>query len=179
MCRVSLQHIVAVLILVSCSLAPSVANADFLQQLFGIVSPPITGDVPLTVNRRHTVPRRPHSARRRIAEHQPSRLANNSDGRPQLQQPVAILRDRTLHQGDALMAKDGIRIYSGPASATHDASEFLPLAQAHVTSAQRKQLMELDASKRSLPTRPGIVASKTSILVRAAQTAGKIRFVGP
>jgi hypothetical protein len=60
--------------------------------------------------------------------------------------PVAFLmHDATLRPGDAVMTRDGIRIFEGPVSAHHVRDDFSPLATAkNVESSTRAELAQVD-----------------------------------
>jgi hypothetical protein len=61
--------------------------------------------------------------------------------------PVAyLMHDQTLRPGDAIVTKEGIRIFEGPVSSHHLSSDFAPLREArNVGSKNRAALAQVDA----------------------------------
>ena len=49
---------------------------------------------------------------------------------PKLQQTTRLMDDRTLRAGDAVMTKDGLRIFTGEEADHRKASDFIPLRAA-------------------------------------------------
>ena len=52
------------------------------------------------------------------------------DDKPVLQKTTDLIHDKTLRQGDAVMTKTGIKIFTGRETATHSMAEFTPLDNA-------------------------------------------------
>lgn len=58
----------------------------------------------------------------------------------------AFMNDPTLRRGDAVMTKDGIRIFEGPVSTHHAAGDFVSLEMArNVGSKAKAVLSQVDA----------------------------------
>ena len=124
------------------------ARCDFLSDLFG-ARPSVPEGPALTVTRGRTAhPPRRKPSRSRVDAGPPA---------PKLQRTRDILDDETLRDGDALMAKDGIRIYSGGRSARHTAAQFVPLGSArHVGKDTRALLIALNDARRRHSGNPAV-----------------------
>jgi hypothetical protein len=93
---------------------------------------------PLTV-RMHKHRRPSGEALGRSARYTPEELKN-----------VTIYTDRTLVPGDAVMTKQGLRIFTGEPASTHTAEDFVALSSASkVAKTVRKELTAIDVASRS------------------------------
>lgn len=64
-------------------------------------------------------------------------------------EPVSIFEDRTLRRGDAVMTRDGVRIFSGSASWPHRPTDFVAVAETRgLDKATAKMLTDLDRAPR-------------------------------
>ena len=162
------------------------AQAGFFEDLFGSsASAPVqTASEPGVVARSHA-----NRPRRRVAHRDPKPdRALKVAASPVLQRTTDIFLDKTLRAGDAVMTKDGIRIYAGDkSSSSHEASDFVPLANARrVKKGARVALAAIDTAKGLDVGRNLNIASGRSVAVNAApsdtmpRNAGTaIRYVGP
>ena len=152
------------------------ARCDFLSDLFGTRQ--AAPEAPaLTITRG-----RPSS---RVPRRKPAR--SRSEARvetPAIQRTRDILDDATLRDGDALMAMDGIRIYSGGRSAKHTASQFVPLGSAaHVNKEARSLLLAINDARRRHPGSAAtahFAGAKPLSTLRATTGPQTVtRYVGP
>jgi hypothetical protein len=81
---------------------------------------------------------------------------------------AVLLNDRTLRPGDAVVTRDGIRIFEGPVSAHHRLAEFAPLGQARdVASGARSLLAALDApAGKMLPAQASVQPEPKAVAER-------------
>ena len=64
-----------------------------------------------------------------------------------LERTTGILNDSSLRAGDALMTKDGLRVFAGSSGTMHETSQFVPLDKArHLSKQTRVKLAALDAA---------------------------------
>lgn len=176
--------------------APATANAGFLEELFGGA---MTQPQPAAPSHEAPVaapsygygqgtyePRRPRPKKKVV-------VAKPKDEKPLLQQTTDLMRDPTLHRGDAVMMKNGINIYNGPQASVHNPRQFQPLDRAqHVPASDRTRLAAADTTRndplRKEKTAPDSLASGRSASMGTPITQGfkitdargnSIRYVGP
>lgn len=96
--------------------------------------------------------------------------------------PVAyLLHDATLRPGDAVMTRDGIRIFQGPVSSHHVWADFAPLATAtHVDSSARATLAQVDVREgETLPTQVAAQKqSKPKVVAQLPKSARRFALAG-
>ena len=179
--------VLAIGVLAGLAVAPSGAQAGFLDQLFGVFQAPVPAAPPSYDYGRAPSTLPSHYEHRHVRK----RVAVVSD-KPVLQKTTALMEDRTLRQGDAVMLKDGLHVYAGPEASTHDRDQFVPLDQArHVPQKERTELALLDTTRND-PLKhmgqPDTIASGRSASVGSPIVAGyritdakgaSVRYVGP
>lgn len=70
-------------------------------------------------------------------------------GKPKLQKTTGLMDDRTLRSGDAVMTKEGLRIFTGEQAAHHEKDEFVALRDApHGKKGARLVLAAIDDAAR-------------------------------
>lgn len=129
------------------ALAPP-ASAGFLDFLFEPPSPPAPLVQPYAEQAPVPEPRivRPPVQHRTAAAHADARKTASVPCCISGEDPVAyLMHDATLRPGDAVMTRDGIRIFEGPVSSRHVPGDFVPLAAAgHVEPKNRAELAQVD-----------------------------------
>ena len=167
---------------------PGTAQAGFFEQLFGAApqsAPPV-----LAPSYGYDGPRAfegapvPHRAKRKVAV---------ADQKPKLQKPTDLMHDTTLQNGDAVMTKDGLRVYIGDeGAAKHKRDDFEPInAVDGMPKQERNALVAMDTTVND-PLRgaltPDTIASGRSASVASPVSAGHavvdprgktVRYVGP
>lgn len=144
----------AVGIAILASAAP--ANAGFLDFIFKPQSAPAPAAVEIPAAPVGAPLAQTHVKDERIARTAPhKKLAAEIEPRKPKrapcckpgEDPVAyLMHDETLRPGDAIVTKDGIRIFEGPVSSHHMSSDFTPLRDArNVDSKTRATLAQVDA----------------------------------
>ena len=168
--------------------APTCAQAGFLDQLLGVFQPPAPVQQPQPSYGGYASPTmHVFSERRRVRKH----VAAISD-KPVLQKTTGLMNDRTLRAGDAVMMKDGLHVYVGPASSTHDLDQFVSLDDArHLAGKERVKLAAMDTAHDDPLAHgetPDTIASGRSAAVSTPIVAGyhitdakgaSVRYVGP
>ena len=173
----------------TCGLA-SEAQADFFGDLFGLSAPAPVQPAPETNVGARAHGNRQRPVRQRVAHRHPkSEKASKVAANLTVQRTTDIFADKTLRPGDAVMTKDGIRIYAGDtSSSSHEASDFVPLADAHhVKKSARLALAAIDTAKGLDVGRTLNIASGRSVAVESAKSSNitprdggtAIRYVGP
>ena len=166
--------------------APTGAQAGFLDQLFGVFQAPAPVQQPSYSYDREPAAS-PFSERRRVHK----RVATVSD-KPVLQKTTTLMADKTLRAGDAVMMKDGLHVYAGPAESTHEPDQFVSLDEArHLSGKDRVRLAAMDTTRNDPLTSgstPDTVSSGRSAAVSASISVGyritdakgaSVRYVGP
>ena len=179
--------ILAIGVLAGLATAPTGAQAGFFDQLFGVFQAPAPAAQPsYSYDRAQRNVSGSFAARRAH-----KRVAIVSD-KPVLQKTTGLMEDKTLRRGDAVMMKDGLHVYAGSASSTHDDEDFVALDDArHISDKARLELASMD-STRNDPLRhgnqPDTLASGRSAAVGSPIVAGyritdakgtSVRYVGP
>ena len=167
---------------------PGTAQAGFFDQLFGGApepapqatpaptyqydSPSYFGDAPV---RRHAKPK------------------VMVDAKPKLQKPTDLMHDVTLQNGDAVMMKGGLQVFTGEdGGSRHSKSDFVTLDEVDgMPKQERKALVAMDTTRND-PLRgalsPDTIASGRSAAVANPIVSGheivdaagkKVRYVGP
>ncbi len=177
--------VLAIGVMAGLATAPSSAQAGFFDQLFGVFQAPAPTPTPSYDYDR--APRAIPRESRHIRKH----VATISD-KPILQKTTGLMEDKTLRAGDAVMMQDGVHVYAGPGSASHDRDQFVPLDDARRLSERtRIQLASMDTTRNDPLTRdnkPDTIASGRSAAVGTSVVAGyritdakgaSVRYVGP
>lgn len=166
--------------------APTTAQAGFLEQLFGVApepapqAPAYDYGQPAPAYRLAPAPSRP---KRKIV----------ASDKPKLQKTTELMRDTTLQAGDAVMTKDGLRIYTGDDGVGHHSKADFDTIDSldGVPKAEKVALMALDTTRNDPlrhGTQPDTVASGRSASVSTNLTQGhtivdakgrSVRYVGP
>ena len=162
---------------------PGAAHAGFFDDLFGgaraPAEPTYNYDAPISSDPIPFEIRRP---RRKVVQ----------DDKPVLQKTTDIWHDKTLRDGDAVMMKDGLHVYSGSEGARHVASDFPRLDRSDdVSRKQKMALLAMDGTRNDPLTSgaaPDTIASGRSAAVASPVVAGyaitdargkAVRYVGP
>ena len=174
------------------------AQAGFLDQLFGAPPAPATPSysyeqpsAPVDLARPQVRSRR-HSMVMPTHLRQPKKVVASRDlEKPVLQQTTDLMSDKTLRPGDAVMMKDGLRVYDGREASNHRATQFVALDAAKLKAPERSALVAMDTTRND-PLRgtvtPDTVASGRSAAVGAPVVKGfkitdargqSVRYVGP
>lgn len=137
-------------VLVACaacfSLAPAVAQAGFFESLFGLspapapapaaAAPSASASPYLSRSRsRYRTGYEPREHRRREHRaiearddgHRRAKREHAASDQPKLQQTTDLMDDRTLRAGDAVMTKEGLRVFAGVQADHHADADFVPL----------------------------------------------------
>lgn len=179
--------VLAIGVLAGLATAPTGAQAGFLDQFFGVFQAP----TPVQQQPNYGGDRTPEapvfSERKRIRRH----VVTISD-KPVLQKTTALMSDRTLRAGDAVMMKNGLHIYAGPVASTHDPDEFVSVDDArHLTSKDRVRLAAMDTTRNDPLANgesPDTISSGRSAAVSTPIVTGyhitdakgaSVRYVGP
>ena len=92
--------------------------------------------------------------------------------------PVAFLmHDPTLRPGDAVMTRDGIRIFEGPVSSRHVRDDFTPLAKAkNIEPGTRAELAQVDVrAGETLPAQALVQRhSKLKAVAQMPKSVGRL-----
>ena len=168
------------------AMVPGPANAGFFEDLFGAHStpqaPPSFGDDALVGGDGLQAPREIHRHRKHVAMR---------DDKPVLQKVTDIWHDQTLRDGDAVMMKDGLHVYTGPSGEKPIARDLPRIDRADVPLKERALLVSMDTI-RTDPPKSGMsldaVASGRSVAVTSSAVPGyritdargkSVRYVGP
>ena len=167
---------------------PGTARAGFLEQLFGgapesapqaAPAPSYQYDQPSSFQE---APVR-HRAKRKVIV----------DEKPKLQKPNDLMHDVTLQNGDAVMTKGGLQIYTGEdGDGRHSKADFVALDEVSgMPKQEHKALVAMD-TMRNDPLRgalsPDTIASGRSAAVSTPIVSGheivdaagkKVRYIGP
>ncbi len=178
--------VLAIGVVVGLATVPTGAQAGFLDQLFGAFQPPAPAPQPSYDYGRAPAafaPREPHHVRKRVA---------SVSGKPVLQKTTALMDDKTLRAGDAVMMKDGLHVYTGPEASRHDHDQFVPLDEArHISGQDRVKLASMDTTRNDplvSGVKPDVIASGRSAAVGTPTVVGyritdakgaSVRYVGP
>ena len=165
---------------------PGSAHAGFFDDLFGggqapQQAPATSYDAPPSGD---PAPYVIHRQRRKVVA---------QDDKPVLQKTTDIWHDKTLRDGDAVMMKGGLRIYSGSQGSRHVvASDFQSLDTSdEISRKQKMALLAMDGTHND-PLKsgaaPDTIASGRSAAVASAISPGyaitdargkAVRYVGP
>lgn len=170
------------------AILPSTASAGFLEQLFG-GSPEPAPQVAPAPSYQYDAPRffqdapvRPRAKRKVVV-----------DNKPKLQKPTDLMHDVTLQNGDAVMTKSGLQVYTGEdGNSRHSKADFVTLDEVDgMPKQERKVLLAMDTTRND-PLRgalnPDTIASGRSAAVANPVVPGheivdaagkKVRYVGP
>ena len=176
------------------AIAPGTARAGFLEDLFGggVPSAPATQSAPAPEAGPATSPDFGLPIPMHREHRRPKKKVAAAATTPVLQKTTALMDDKTLRPGDAVMMKTGVHVYTGPEASHHDVSQFVALDSArHLSSQERGQLIAMDITRRD-PLE--YVASNRTIL-QEGRSAGEqpivtgykitdargrsIRYIGP
>ena len=115
------------------------------------------------------------------------------DDKPKLQKPTDLMHDVTLQNGDAVMMKGGLRVYTGEdGGGRHTKTDFVALDDVSgMPKEERKALVAMDTTRND-PLRGALsldtIASGRSAAVASPIVSGheivdaagkKVRYVGP
>ncbi len=181
----------------SFSLAPAVAQAGFFESLFGLTpaapvqapgaaqpAPAEAGSYRRARRRVEIEPReRRHHEHRTVAAAAPRAPAG-----PKLQRTTGLMDDRTLRAGDAVMTRDGLRIFTGAEADHHVVADFVPLRAApYGKTGARRVLVAIDEAahldigrdrRSELQTGRSVSAGVERVPSYTA-TGATVRYVGP
>ncbi len=170
------------------SALPGAAQAGFLEQLFGAAPQPSPQAAPAPSYQYdepsyfQNAPVR-HRAKRKMVV----------DDKPKLQKPTDLMHDVTLQNGDAVMTKGGLQVYTGEdGGGRHTKTDFVALDDVSgMPKEERKALVAMDTTRND-PLRgalsPDTIASGRSAAVASPIVSGheivdatgkKVRYVGP
>ena len=160
----------------------SAANAGFFDFLFAPPQPAQTV-VPVYRPAPHF---HYHQPKRKVV----SRHAKFADDRthPSPGRVVSsVMDDDSLKDGDAVMTRDGIRIFTGASGAHHSSADFAKISEfKHLSSQKRTALLVLDAGSAGAGPSSALVAGRS--VGDSGLSAGemiidsrgnRIRYVGP
>lgn len=165
------------------------ANAGFFDFLFNPSGP--TSD-PFSAGQDHLQPRQRATPSNRKPKKKP--IARLLPSHPDKDQPRAssdFMDDASLQDGDAVMTRRGIRIFTGPSGSRHRPEDFTDLSEIKRLPARaRSKLAEIDASRlksnQSVAQRADIVTGRSAAEPRLVtgtvitDPKGRpIRYVGP
>ena len=172
---------------------PAVAQAGFFESLFGLTPAPAplaAQQAPVEAGsyghaRRRADGEHRHHEHRKVAsvEH-----ASKAPSGPKLQRTTGLMDDRTLRAGDAVMTKDGLRIFTGDEADHHVVADFVPLrAAAGEKKSVRLALATIDDAAhldigrdRRAELQTGRSVSAGAERVPSYTAAGvSVRYVGP
>ena len=116
-------------------LMPLSAQADFLDSLFGQSDPPsqasnVEARAPRPHGKHGRMVKQSHRANRKVQASSDKGSSVPSDVLVR-QKTTGLLEDASLRQGDAVMTKYGIRVFSGKAGPHHKMEEFMSLRRVH------------------------------------------------
>lgn len=185
-------------------MAPGVAHAGFFEQLFGgvpgpapVVAPAPSPSYDQAQPSRQPVFREIRRQRKKLAIREHKDVGEHKDVRehkektPVLQKTTDLMHDKTLRSGDAIMMKDGLRIYAGREGSKHVADQFRPLNDIrHLSAKERGELVAMDMSHAEplLSYKQAGLREGRSIVEAPPITSGykitdargkSIRYVGP
>ncbi len=166
------------------AIAPTTANAGFFDFLFPQAASQPAPYYPEAAPRSYHKPK-PRS----VALHRKVQVAKINHSAPRV--GLDFMDDDSLHNGDAVMTENGIRIFTGSSSSHHNADDFAKLSEIKgISSRERAALVAIDAH---LSASGEPIDHATDVVVgRSAADAGlsegslttdaqgrQIRYVGP
>ena len=180
------QTVLAIGVVAGLAMASTSAQAGFFEQLFSGFQAQAPAPQPAydyNSAPRSAAPSRVHHFRRRVA---------SVSSKPVLQRTTSLMDDKTLRPGDAVMMKDGLHVYAGPESATHERDQFVRLDEAHrLSDKERVRLASMDTTRNDPlmhDNETNTIASGRSAAVASPVVAGyritdvkgaSVRYVGP
>ena len=180
------QTVLAIGVVAGLAMASTSAQAGFFEQLFSGFQAQAPAPQPAydyNPEPRSAAPSRVHHFRRRVA---------SVSSKPVLQRTTSLMDDKTLRPGDAVMMKDGLHVYAGPESATHERDQFVRLDEAHrLSDKERVRLASMDTTRNDPlmhDNETNTIASGRSAAVASPVVAGyritdvkgaSVRYVGP
>ncbi len=181
------QVVLAIGVVAGLATASTGAQAGFLEQLFSGFQVQAPAPQPSydynPVPRAFRVPYQAHRVRRHVA---------SVSDKPVLQKTTGLMDDKTLRPGDAVMMADGLHVYAGHESSTHERDEFVRLDEArHLSDKERVRLASMDTTRNDPLThdnQTNTIASGRSAAVGSPVVAGyritdvkgaSVRYVGP
>ena len=170
------------------STLPGTAHAGFFEQLFGGAPEPSPQAAP-TPSYQYDQPSYFQDAPVRHRA-KPKAVV---DAKPKLQKPTDLMHDATLQNGDAVMTKGGLQVYTGEdGGSRHSKADFVALDDVSGMPKQaRKALMAMDTTRNDPlqgSLNPDTIASGRSAAVASPIVSGhdivdaagkKVRYVGP
>ena len=178
--------VLAIGVVVGLAAVPTGAQAGFFEQLFGGFQAPAPQVEPST-----SYDSAPRVANSPLQSRHIHRHVAKLNDKPVLQKTTGLMEDKTLRSGDAVMMKDGLHVYAGPTSATHETDQFVALDDArHLTGKERVELASMDTMRNDpLATdKTDTIASGRSAAIGSPIVTGyritdgkgaSIRYVGP
>ena len=186
----SLAGASAAALVLGLTVLPGTASAGFFDQLFGGSPEPVPQVAPAPApSYQYDEP----SAFQNAPIHRRAKRKVALDEKPKLQKPTDLMHDATLQNGDAVMMKEGLHVYTGNDSESrHSKSDFVTLDEVSgMPKQEHKALVAMDTTRND-PLRgamnPDTIASGRSAAVAEPVVAGhvivdvggkKVRYVGP
>jgi len=179
----------AIVLLAQILAFPGSAQAGFLEDFFGsLFQPPAYSRQPAWGARGFR--QRAHSFRHKPGHKSAARKRIIAAAKPDTvgpQEPVDIMADKTLREGDAVMTQWGIRVFVGPSGDRHDPEDFIkPSEVKGLSKSARRALAGLEPGEPTPLAAAGILTGRSAtgrpIAAGEIVTDAKgraVRYVGP
>lgn len=133
----------------------SAANAGFFDFLFQVLPAPTAAPVYRSAPHFHY-----HHTQRTVSHH--AKFASDRSHPSSMRVVSNIMDDESLKDGDAVMTKDGIRIFTGASSAHHTSDDFVKISETkHLSSRERAALIAIDAKSASAEPTYALLAGRS------------------